>query len=1009
MPDNEKPQGRQSVGGRSTGFSETDAALMQSRGEIYASDAKLLLGAAVAGLGLGEMDYLNDTITLDDIAAELFALPANIPIRRGDVHARFHPDDAAALAAKIADVLNPARNGFMVADHRVLRPDGSVRWVSVRKQVEFAVLHGSRARRATTGLLAVIDIRERMSATQSQRDSDQRMRLATEATGVGIWEWNLTTGQIRWDAQVFKIYGITPTPDGLIDYSTWSNSVLPEDLPRSEEILQATIRELGRSTREFRILRNDDKLCRVIQAVETVRTNADGQAEWVVGTNLDITGRKQDEQALAASEAHRRTIFEASPDCVKVLSPDGRIEQMNNNGLRALEIDDFSAFRGKRWSALWPEESRYTVDKAVEEARTGRTAHFSGFCPTMKGAPKWWDVIVAPVLGPDGSAVNLVASSRDISDWKRAETILRQNENLFYTLIDEAPMGVYLVDSQFRLQQVNALALPVFETVRPLIGRNFSEVISTLWGSKLGGQIAQIFRHTLETGEAYNSPPFTEQRADIGVEQSFEWQTKRVTMADGKHGVVCYFHEVTERQHAAEALRKSEARFRATFENAAVGIAHVGVDGTWLDVNDRLCTTVGYSRDEILGMTFQDITHPDDLKTDLDHVEDLKSGATDAYSMEKRYIRKDGSVLWANLTVGCVRNNTGHIEYFVSIIEDISGRKNAELALSASAGRIEQALKAGGLGAWELDLVTNTARGDDRIQTMFGTPSSEITQEEFLSLVHDDDRSAVQTALSQAADLENDGHFQFEYRIRRPRDGVERWMNSQGQMIFDNKRPVRAIGVTYDITERKRTEQHIALLMREVNHRSKNLLTVVQAVARQTARKSDPATFVMQLSERIDGLAASQDLLVKNMWQGVDVAALVGAQLSHFKDLLGSRIVVAGPPAELTPAAAQGIGMALHELATNAAKYGALSNSTGRVTINWQIVADNPPEFLMTWTEEGGPPVEAPNHSGFGQMVIGRMVEAAINGRAKIEYRDSGLFWTLTGPVENSLEARRTK
>ncbi len=1009
MPDNEKPQGRQSAGGSPVGFSETDAALMQSRGVIRASDAKLLLGAAVAGLGLGEMDYLNDTITLDDTAAELFALPANIPIRRGDVHARFHPDDAAALAAKIADVLNPARNGFMVADHRVLRPDGSVRWVSARKQVEFAVPNASRARRATTGLLAVIDISERISATQSIHDSDQRMRLATEATGVGIWEWNLTTGQIRWDAQVFKIYGVTPTPDGLVDYSTWSNSVLPEDLPRSEEILQETIRKLGRSTREFRILRNDDKLCRVIQAVETVRTNADGQAEWVVGTNLDITGRKQDEQALAASEAHRRTIFEASPDCVKVLSPDGRIEQVNNNGLRSLEIDDFSAIRGKRWSALWPEEMSYTVDQAIEEARTGRTAHFSGFCPTMKGAPRWWDVIVAPVLGPDGSAVNLVASSRDISDWKHAETILRQNESLFYTLIDEAPMGVYLVDSQFRMQQVNALALPVFETVRPLIGRNFSEVISTLWGSELGGQIAQIFRHTLETGEPYDSPPFTEQRADIGVEQSFEWQTKRVTMADGKHGVVCYFHEVTERQHAAEALRKSEARFRATFENAAVGIAHVGPDGTWLDVNERLCAIVGYSRDEILGKTFQDITHSDDLEADLDLVGRVIAGEIDSYAIEKRYIRKDGSLLWANLTVGGVRNDAGQIEYFVSVIEDISERRKAGHALIESANRTERALKAGGLGAWELDLLTNIARGDERIRLMFGVPNADINQEEFLSLVHDDDRSTVQTALTQGADPDGDGHFRFEYRIRRRTDGVERWMNSEGQILFDNRRPVRAVGVTYDFTERKRTEQHIALLMREVNHRSKNLLTVVQAVARQTARKSDPATFVVQLSERIEGLAASQDLLVKNMWQGVDVAALVEAQLSHFKDLLGSRIVVDGPRAEITPAAAQGIGMALHELATNAAKYGALSNSTGRVTINWQIVAHDPPEFLMTWTEEGGPPVEAPNHSGFGQMVIGRMVEAAINGRAKIEYRESGLFWTLTGPVENSLEARRTK
>ena len=133
--------------------------------------------------------------------------------------------------------------------------------------------------------------------------SEERLRLATEATGVGIWEWNLITGVVHWDAQMFRIYGIAPTPDGFVTYSDWRNTVLPEDLPGIEEGLQDMVRRLGNINYEFRMRRGDGE-CRYIQTVGTVRANARGQAEWAVGTNLDVTERKQMEAAL--KDADRR-------------------------------------------------------------------------------------------------------------------------------------------------------------------------------------------------------------------------------------------------------------------------------------------------------------------------------------------------------------------------------------------------------------------------------------------------------------------------------------------------------------------------------------------------------------------------------------------------------------------------------------------------------------------------------------------------------------------------------
>ncbi len=161
---------------------------------------------------------------------------------------------------------------------------------------------------------------ELLLRTKELRESEARARLATEATAVGIWEWNVLTGAIRWDAQLFRIYGIAPTPHGFVHHREWSGAVLPEDLPENERILLDTVRRRGQSRREFRIHRRDDGECRDIEAVETVRTNEQGQAEWVVGTNLDITERKRAEEKVRAAKEAAEAANAAKDDFLASLS-----------------------------------------------------------------------------------------------------------------------------------------------------------------------------------------------------------------------------------------------------------------------------------------------------------------------------------------------------------------------------------------------------------------------------------------------------------------------------------------------------------------------------------------------------------------------------------------------------------------------------------------------------------------------------------------------------------------
>jgi two-component sensor histidine kinase len=196
--------------------------------------------------------------------------------------------------------------------------------------------------------------------------------------------------------------------------------------------------------------------------------------------------------------------------------------------------------------------------------------------------------------------------------------------------------------------------------------------------------------------------------------------------------------------------------------------------------------------------------------------------------------------------------------------------------------------------------------------------------------------------------------------------------------------------------------EHIQLRMREVGHRNKNMLSLVEAIARQTAAH-EPEDFIGHFSVRIQALAVNQDLLVLNEWQGVDVEDLVRAQLAPFGGLLGSRIALRGPKLRLKATTAQAIGLALHELATNAGKYGALSTDAGRVDVSWRVRGDT---FTLGWTEREGPSVSAPKRRGFGTIVFEAMVERRVDGKVDLHYAPSGLTWQLACPAANALEPR---
>ena len=206
--------------------------------------------------------------------------------------------------------------------------------------------------------------------------------------------------------------------------------------------------------------------------------------------------------------------------------------------------------------------------------------------------------------------------------------------------------------------------------------------------------------------------------------------------------------------------------------------------------------------------------------------------------------------------------------------------------------------------------------------------------------------------------------------------------------------------VVRDISERRQQEQREALIKQEASHRTRNILALVQAVARQTAAAS-PETFLDRFEARIGALAASCDLLSDGHWDAIELAALVKAQLAPFlaPGPAAERLVADGPALWLEASAAQALGMALHELATNAAKYGALANDAGKVLVTWRVSDDATPRMLLEWSERGGPPVMPPSRTGFGTRMVARMIQSTFGAETTLDHAPAGLRWTMACPL----------
>jgi two-component sensor histidine kinase len=315
---------------------------------------------------------------------------------------------------------------------------------------------------------------------------------------------------------------------------------------------------------------------------------------------------------------------------------------------------------------------------------------------------------------------------------------------------------------------------------------------------------------------------------------------------------------------------------------------------------------------------------------------------------------------------------------------------------------MQLALEAGRTGIWDWDLITGEVRIDARVRALWSLPDGvKPSFDIFRNALHPQDRRRSKDAFVAVLDPGRPGDYEIEYRVIGQTDGVERWVSVRGRTFFENGRAIRVLGTARDITQRKQREQHVRVLLRELVHRSKNLLAVVQAMARQTATGSlSVDEFQRKFSARLQALSMAHDLLVSQDWRGASMRDLVRAQMAYCLDVdraeVDAHARIDGPKVMLSPEAAQNIGLALHELAANAMSYGALSCAGGTVSLCWRIEENR---FIVDWREAGGPDVATPRREGFGHKVLRRLVAMALDGTATLAFPREGFSWSLSIPA----------
>ena len=595
------------------------------------------------------------------------------------------------------------------------------------------------------------------------------------------------------------------------------------------------------------------------------------------------------EAALRESEMRYRTLVKATGAVTWSCPPSGHYiepqpEWMAFTGQSAEEM------LGDGWTkAVHPDDLAAAGSKWGEAVASGLFFSNEHRVRRHDGQWRWMRVLAVPILDAADDVLTWFGSHVDITDRKVAEATLRTSENRYRRLFEAAHDGVLILDPETRkIVDANPFMTGLLGYTRgQLIGMELYEI-----GFLVDAQASRDMFQTLKAMRQirYESLPLKNQGGNVREVEV----VANLYAEDGQSVIQCNVRDITERKQAVGALRLSESRLRAYLTATTDAVYRMSPD--WSEILHLSGGGFIANTERPTKSWLTEYIHPDDQQNVWSAISQAIE-AKSVFDLEHRVKRTDGNLGWTRSRAIPLLDEMGEIVEWLGAASDITEQKHAETALRQSHDTYLNLIENNPFGVYLIDSDFRMAKASASVHKTFGTIVPLIGRdfEEVVRILWLEPVAGEIIARFRHTLKTGEGYHSKDTTGKRANRTTEESYDWQLERV---KIPSGRFGVVcyfYDLTERKRFEEHIGLLMNEVNHRAKNLLAVVRAVARQTAKHSSPEIFMERLSERIDGLAASQDLLVKNQWQGIDLANLVEAQLAHLKDLIGTRVQLDGP------------------------------------------------------------------------------------------------------------------